>query len=143
MNEALLVSVRKRIWKFRFMLYWRSAAIVLLCAFMVLWVVSPMFLAAYLGELPFTPYTPLKYVRWLCVPMLVLNLLLSDSEDNIVCLGIKTLNGTWGLLSVSIKQGKWVILILKEMRTSKLSAYEMDRLRACLDDIGVSYESLK
>lgn len=142
MKNSWLSSTRKQIWKFRFMMCWRSIVIVLLFMFIATWMFSPLFLGGYFADSPYLSRSSFKYLGYLCYPMLILNFTLADSKDNMACLALKKITENWHTLDFLIQQGKNAIWLLKKMRSDKLSIFEMDELRACLEDIGVECDEI-
>ena len=142
MWKKLLKFARRQLWKFRFMLYWRDVAIVLLCAFMIAWVASPIFFGGYFAESPFLSRTPLKYLGFLCFPMLFLNLSLVEGKDNIVCCLRRNLIEDRKELKSSVSSAKDAMRLLKKIGVAELEAWERDVLRNRLVDIGAEEDKI-
>ena len=87
MVESLIKLVRQQIWKFRFMLYWRTLVLAILYVLLIFWLFSPMILGMYLAKSPF------QFLVLLCLASFYINIsLMGGSHDSgVVKLGDRLL----------------------------------------------------
>ena len=138
MWSTLLKSTQRRIWKFRFMLCWRSFVLALGIASLIFWLFSPALLGMYLAKSPFS------FLVLLCLFAFYFNIsLMGSNNDNGIVKWFDKLREDRAELKFLIRSAKDAIRLLKKIKKTKLSICEMDFLRTTLGDIGIGCEELR
>ena len=131
MNRKLMKLAIMKVLKFRFMLWWRSAALVVLFIYNVFWLFSPVLLAMYLKD---------SFFSFLCilgVVSLFINMSALDDENFCLIRWFDTLLEDQKELKRLIENGKDAIGRLKKSTKESLEIYELIYLRGELDHIGI------
>lgn len=137
MNKPLLKATRKQLWRFRFMLWWRTLAISVGILYFVCWLYSPFIIAAYTSK--HYPKAPSFVLGFFSVSVHIVNVLLicTDEKHNLFALFWKTFCNNRKQLKHLITHSHIAVNMLKKKQVQQLDFDEFDTLCFYLSTIGV------
>lgn len=136
MLEMARVTAIRKLWKYRLLRGVQDAAIVLLGAFIGIWLFSPVVFAGYFGEVMPIASTPFSLFGILGLPMLLLNFTLV--EDNIASALIESLINKRKVLNALISSAKELSKIIKKWSKYDLKPEERIAMYVHIKTLGIN-----